>query len=244
MARSRDKKALYEVIKESHKLSPDKKLEKPSQEEFGEEQQQSPAKIPACRQAKWLNKPRIVQFNFGRIDISISYPLAVALLLGLILLILVAFRLGQISGPEPAESTSKAPQGTRETAFEAGINRPQRAAPVEERASMPLFAAEAEPVTPKGDNRIVIQTYQVRTDLEPVKRYFAGFGIDTEIVKIGDWYYLVTTDKYENPEKQGTDGYSAKQRIIELGAGYKAPPGYETFGSKPFRDAYGMKFSE
>ncbi len=248
MARNREKKALYEVIKESRTLHPDTASEKPQTVSPGEDEQQSEqssAKISVREPAKWLNRPRIVQFNFGRIEISISYPLAIALLLGLILLLLVAFQLGQISVREPADSTVKAPQSKQKAAFEAAaVGEPRRAAPVEQKEPAPLFFAKAEPVAPKGDNRIVIQTYQVRTDLEPVKRYFAGFGIETEIMKIGDWYYLVTVDKYENPEKQGTDGYSAKQRIIELGAGYKAPPGYETFGSKPFRDAYGMKFSE
>jgi hypothetical protein len=80
--------------------------------------------------------------------------------------------------------------------------------------------------------------------LEPVKEHFAQFGIETEIKRIDEWYYLVTKDKYDNPQKPGTDGYLARQRIIELGAQYKAPPGYETFGKEPFHDAYGMKFDD
>jgi hypothetical protein len=77
-----------------------------------------------------------------------------------------------------------------------------------------------------------------------VKDYFAGFGIETEVRHINNWYYLVTKDKYDNPEKPGTDGYAAKQKIIELGADYKAPAGYGTFGPKPFHDAYGMRFED
>jgi hypothetical protein len=57
-------------------------------------------------------------------------------------------------------------------------------------------------------------------------------------------YYLVTKKKYENPQKQGTDGYLAKQRIIAVGAKYKAPPGRETFGVKSFETAYGRKFDD
>jgi hypothetical protein len=56
----------------------------------------------------------------------------------------------------------------------------------------------------------------------------------------------VTKNGYDNPDKPGTDGYLAKQKIIELGAGYKPPTGYETFrradGTGPFNDAFGMKF--
>jgi len=80
--------------------------------------------------------------------------------------------------------------------------------------------------------------------LEPVKQYFASFGIETEIRQVGSWYYLVTKDKYENPERPGTEGYVAKERIIKLGANYKAPPGYESFGTQPFHDAYGMRFDD
>ena len=45
----------------------------------------------------------------------------------------------------------------------------------------------------------------------------------------------------ENPNKLGTDGYAARTRIIELGANYVSPPGYDSFGAEPFYDAYGMK---
>ncbi len=57
-------------------------------------------------------------------------------------------------------------------------------------------------------------------------------------------YYLVTKEKYDNPERSGTDGSKAKQDIIKLGAAYKAPQGYGTFGPKPFHDAYGMRFDD
>ncbi len=90
----------------------------------------------------------------------------------------------------------------------------------------------------------MIQTYAVRAHLEPVRQYFAENGIETEIRKIGDDYFLVTTDKFDTIERTGTDGYKAKKRIIELGAKYKAPQSYETFGKRPFHDAYGMKFDD
>ena len=101
-------------------------------------------------------------------------------------------------------------------------------------------------MTYTGNNRIVIQMYQVRAHLEPVQEYFERMGVATEIPKRNNWYYLVTKNTYDNPERAGTDGYRAKQKIIEIGAGYKAPPGYESFqksdGAKPFSDAFGMRF--
>jgi hypothetical protein len=188
-----------------------------------------------------------VQFNAGRIEISVPYQLAVALLLGLIVLVLVAFRLGQItyrSSQKATGSAAKKTESMQKVTPKVVAVAPQGAVPAKEKTPVPPVAQKVEPVKSKGDNRIVIQTYQLRADLEPVKQYFAQFGIETEILKISDWYFLVTKDKYENPAKAGTDGYIAKQKIIELGAKYKAPPGYEAFGSKPFSDAYGKKFDE
>jgi hypothetical protein len=78
----------------------------------------------------------------------------------------------------------------------------------------------------------------------PVKQYFDEAGIRTEIIKVGNTYFLVTVDKYDDPGRPGTDGYRVKQRIIELGPKYKAPMGYETFAPNFFTDAYGMRFDD
>ena len=86
--------------------------------------------------------------------------------------------------------------------------------------------------------------YQVRAHLEPAKEYFDKMGVATEIIEKDNWFYLVTKNKYDNPGKAGTDGYLARQKIIELGAGYKAPAGFETFGPNPFSDAYGKRFDD
>jgi hypothetical protein len=250
MVRSRKKKALYEVISRTgSKSSYDRLLRQPRPGETGGKDKPT-ASEPATLSrgvGRWPRRPRIVQFNAGRIEISMPYQLAIALLLGLVLLVVVAFRLGQItylSSQKATDSTAKMSESVQRATPEMIASIPRRAAPAEERAAVSPVAPKVEPVKPKGNNRIVIQTYQVRADLEPVKQYFAQFGIETEIIKIDGWYHLATKDKYENPEKQGTDGYLAKQRIIELGAEYKAPPGYETFGSKPFSDAYGKRFDE
>ncbi|MGA1979505.1 MAG: hypothetical protein ABSG99_02920 [Sedimentisphaerales bacterium] len=245
MARNREKKALYEVMSKTwSKPRQDKTLEQLHPEKSDKDKQiVTKFPTPASGRAKWLNRPRIAQINAGRIEISIPYQLAIALLLGLILLVLVSFRLGQ-SGQKATVSTVKTPKTMQKEAPKVTVGAPQKAVPAEEKAPAPPVVQKVEPVKPKGDNRIVIQTYQLRADLEPVKQYFAQFGIETEIIKVGDWYHLVTKDKYENPGKPGTDGYLAKQKIIELGAKYKAPPGYEAFGSQPFRDAYGKRFDE
>lgn len=231
MVRNRGKKALYEVMGKA--LS----KPRPGQAE-GQQAGEGPVgvdeqgpKIPAGI-AKWPKKPKLLQLNLDRIEISISYQVAVAVVLGFILLILVFFRLGQLSQSDEPEASVPEPVKTASKAPAAAVK-----AATERKAPEAVKAAE-----PSGNNRIVIQTYQLKSHLEPARQYFAQFGIGTEIRKIDNWYYLVTSEKYDNPEKPGTDGYAAKQRIIELGANYKAPQGYETFGSRPFHDAYGKRF--
>jgi len=247
MALSRKKKSLYEVVgKAWSKSRYDKTLEKP-------QPAPSPADEPITQQAAklseklsmWPRRPRILQFSAGRIEISIRYEVAVALLLGVILLALIVFRLGQSSSPAdrqlPDAQAETPPAARRLIPPTTELAQPPDTA--EDKVAAAI-AERIEQPEPKGDNRIVIQTYQLRPHLVPVQQYFARFGIETEIRKIGDWYYLVTQNRYENPERPGTDGFAAKQKIIELGAKYKAPLGYETFGDKPFYDAYGMRFED
>ena len=247
MVRKRRKKSLYEVIGQTWpKSGLDKALEQPHPERPGEKggpaAAESTTPVPE-RLAKWPQRPRIVQLNAGRIEISIPYQLAIAILLGIVLLVLIVFRLGQ-SSQKVSGSASEIPKNIRKVAPGAIVGIPQMSVPAEKKTPTPESTKKVEPVRSKGNNRIVIQTYQLRAHLEPVRQYFAQFEIETEIKKIGDWYYLVTKNRYENPEKSGTDGYLAKQKIIEWGAKYKAPPGYETFGTKPFHDAYGMRFED
>jgi hypothetical protein len=76
-----------------------------------------------------------------------------------------------------------------------------------------------------------------------LREHFRQVGLNASVLPQGDGYFLVTRQTYDNPDKPGTSGYEAKQKIIEIGALYKgkAPQGYETFGPRYFSDAYGMK---
>lgn len=242
MARNRGKKSLYEVIGKNHlKSCYDKTLEQPHPEKLDRDQPAiaKPAGAIPKRAVIWPRKPKIVQFNAGRVEFSIPYPLAIALLMGLVLIVLLAVRLGQIGYSQKTANPGRETPANAQTMAEI-ITNSTRYIP-DTTAKIPVNAGRTTLTESKGDNRIVIQTYRLRAHLEPAKQYFAQFGIETEIRKIGNWYYLVTKNKYENPKRPGTDGYLAIQKIIELGAKYKAPQGYETFGPKPFHDAYGMK---
>jgi hypothetical protein len=243
--RSRGKKALYEIIGGArYKAGFDRALgqiQQPSAE-ADEKQEWIPPKLGSLPK-----KPRMVQYNSGRIELSIPYQICIAVLLGAILLFLVVYRLGQLSNAGSQKTTELAtemPKSPKKTAEQPMAVEQRVIEQIKEVVPAPAFSKQFEQAEDAGSNRIVIQTYQLKTALEPVKQFFAANGIETEIREIGGLYYLVTSRKYENPERPGTDGYNMKQQIIKLGASYKAPPGYETFGRKPFHDAYGMRFDD
>ena len=240
MARNRGKKSLYEVMgKNWPKPKYDKSLRKLHPDKVEEEEpkivKSSPPPAPG-RAAHWPRKPKMVQFNAGRIEISLPYTIAITLALGIILVVLVIFRLDEIRslGRNTAGTVL---EGLRKTVGAENENP----APIE---SIPPVTGENEIVSATGNNRIVIQTYDNRADLELVQDHFAVGGIETEIRKIGTMLYLVTVNKYDNPSRPGTDGYIAKQQIISWGARYKAPQGFETFAPRLFSDAFGKKFDD
>ncbi|MCL5280224.1 MAG: hypothetical protein M1376_09995 [Planctomycetes bacterium] len=206
---------------------------------------------------RWRLKP--LQLNAGRIEISVSYHIAVAVALVVILVILAGFRLGQkfpakakiaaqtnaLAGAAPENAATEtvagkaAPAGTQGTADPAGGT-----------------------TQATGDNWIVLAKHRNRVDLEPVKEHFAKNGIALEICALdalrqwlgqngltaaglpdGDGFLLVTSGAYHNPQNPDTDGYKMKQKIAAVGATYRAPKGRDPFTPRLFSDAYGMKIS-
>jgi len=250
MARKRGKKALYEVMSKARK--------KPG---FGRTLEKMLPEKPVSKKeeivAKWWRKPRVVQFNVGRVEFSMPYQLGIALVLGAVLLIVAAFRLGQYltdgNPSESAENVNVMETSIQEKPIEQSevANVIELASPVEEESVL-LETEEPEPqpelvkpVTPKstGNNVIVLKQFGAREDLRPVQAHFDDYGIKTEIVMENGNYFLQTKNRYNNPGKPGTDGYAALQEIIRVGAKYKgkAPPNYETFSPRFFSDAYGKK---
>ncbi len=251
MARKRSKKALYEVMSKARskpgygrtlkKMRPKKPVE---QKDEPVTNQKSAADVETSKAAaKWWRKPRIVQFNVGRIEFSMPYQLAVALVLGFVLLVLAAFRLGQVyylpdqRANEPIENSQ---QINREKQIEqelTNIKEPPK--PIED--SSLLDIKDLEPPKPKstGNNVIVLVEFGARADLVPVRDHFTEYGIETEIVMENGRYFLQTKNRYDNPRTLGTDGYKLLQEIIKIGAKYKAPPNYEPFTQHLFSDAYG-----
>jgi hypothetical protein len=278
MARKRGKKALYEVMSKARekpgfgrtleKMLPEKPAPKKEEEIVEVVVKKKPkADVETSKTtAKWWKKPRVVQFNLGRIEFSIPYQVGVALILGTVLLALATFQLGKkmdsIDNPTKLTvntaniSNQENPIGQQEepeimlpsAPVEEVINnslKPEE--PIKEIKDEPKVKPEStESVTPKptANNVIVLVQFGSREDLRPVQAHFADHGIDTEIVQEKGIYFLQTKDRYvNNPGTPGTDGYEALQQIIKVGALYKgkAPPNYETFAPHFFSDAYGKK---
>lgn len=98
------------------------------------------------------------------------------------------------------------------------------------------------PPTQTGNNVIVIQyiTASRESELLPVRDFFTRNGIATEIFRRNGGSYLVTRDRFENPNRTGTDGHAMLQRIRTIGKRYAVETGDRQFGAEPFQDAYGM----
>lgn len=246
MAHERRRISMYEVMSKGQLKAGLNKTLKKQRPEKTEIEVKVPVEKPMPSTGKvayWPRKPKLLQFNAGRVEISLPYPIAIAVVLGIILLFVVALWLGEVGYfsrkgisaggaiPNPAGAAEEGMTGRREEV--TGIGN-----------TIISGNAGAETAESTGNNRIVIQTYEKRADLELVQYHFAEGGIETEIRKIGDRFYLVSRNKYDNPGKEGTDGYAAKQQIIQWGSRYKAPQGYESFAPNLFKDAYGMKFDD
>ena len=175
------------------------------------------------------------------------YQVAIALALALIFVILASYRLGQFSyrpeEPQPAQPSGLMRQvEQRDATVRAAIDVTPSPAMDENTPSQgERIETNVEPTKSTGTNVIVLVQYHTPADLGPVQAHFEEHGIATEIRMRNGRYFLQTVDRYDNPDNEGTDGYKAKQKIIEVGSKYEAPKGYETFAKHKFSDAYGMK---
>jgi len=192
---------------------------------------------------QWRRKPRVVQYNHGRIEFSVPYQIGIAALLGLVVVMLLAFRVGQRSVVVENAGDSIPPVNAgrnRQDPIVGGNEGAQKGTPPAK--GTVRDSGNAGATVSRGSSVIVLVQYRSERDLVPVRAHFASYGIATEIVRSGGQYFLMTQDRYES-FAPGGDGQLAKQRIAEVGADYKgkAPEGYETFAPHYFGDAYGKK---
>jgi hypothetical protein len=234
MARNRRKKALYEVINKGWPKDSMSGRSEPLRSERAETSGEVPGEMPKVpvvqKTTDWPRKPLLVQLGTGRIDFSVPYPFAAAVVLGLVLLLVVVYRAGQLGG------AASQGQGTTDSALHEPVGwKPPVVSPTGAGESLVVPGTG-------GDNVIVLQEYRAFADLLPARDHFDDNGIQVEIRQEGDSYLLITKDRYDS-FSSGSAGNAALQRIKEIGALYqgKAPEGYETFAPHYFSDAYGKK---
>jgi hypothetical protein len=212
----------------------------------------------------WL-KPRPVQLNEGRIEISVPYHVGAIAGLVLLLVIVGAYRLGG-SGSQPNAAASSVvgrsaavnpPAGSMPRSATADAGRPTSNSAVVDAAKQDVVSTAVQ-----GDHLLVLALSKRQEDFGPVvqhfreneievtpvsldslRQWFVKSNLDASRLPSGDGFLLVTANLYGNPKVAGTDGFKMKQRITEVGARYKgkAPSGYNSFAPNYFSDAYGMK---
>ena len=175
-------------------------------------------------------RPKPIQINAGRVEISVPYPLGI--LAGLILLfaLLAVFQLGQFS--QRVRSAGEiVRQGNR-----GGVDTAQR------------------------NSVIAIVQYGDSDTLDRLKDYFNAQGIDTMVTSTAklrdlyakndqldpsvlpkeDTFFLITSTPYENPDTPGTPANDIKKIIIKLGAEYAAQYG-GPLAPESFNNAHGLR---
>ncbi|OHB59086.1 MAG: hypothetical protein A2173_08325 [Planctomycetes bacterium RBG_13_44_8b] len=252
MAKSSGRVALYELVNKARFKSAQQKAlssgglkDEPVQQADAQQSPAEPAKPVIRADIKadvrmdrlWSTRPKAVRLYPDRIELCFSWQVMIIGLLVLITMFMVFFRFGQmysLKRPAAKETASSA------ITIEKIMPQPKAVEPAvaENVEKKPLRMVE-----PMGDHVIVIASYDLASHLEPVKQYFAGFGIATEIIKKEPRWLLVTQERFDNPQKAGTNGFEMRKKIMSIGAQYKPPEGarFETFGTKPFQDVYGMK---
>jgi len=172
----------------------------------------------------------------------------VVTVLGVALVVLMIFGIGKAL-MRPAQAPTPTPAATVTDEPPIAVQRPAEPRPaVPQTAVEPPKRVEAPrpvvvaPVRQTGNNVIVIQyiSSSRENELRPVQEFFNRNGIATELMRRGGGSYLVTRDRFENPNRSGSDGYEMKKKIKTLGKKYPAQTGDTKFGAEPFQDAYGM----
>jgi len=217
----------------------------------------------------WL-RPRPVQLNEGRIEVSVPYYVGAIASIVLLMVVLVAYRLGQ-ARPGGQGSDAGRPAEAAQGKSVLPADPPTRTTPANATTSgeAPLPANPrtastagqgASPVASQGDNWIVLVKHKNGEDLVPVQDFYARYGIDLFILPLdqapaifaqfgldasrlpaGPGFLLVTKNAYDNPNVAGSEGSKMVKRIAEVGALYKAHTGDKLFAPNYFGDAYGMK---
>ena len=249
MGRGAGRKVLYEALRRGQETVARRQAERLRNQALQNQRSMGIEPDDAAQEdiqsSNWPPKRPAVAAGTKRIEISLTYPVAIGAALAVVIICLSMFKIGQITGKNSSDRAEKGQvTGQNDTGLvgvDAGYGDTTETAIYAEDAENSRKIADEVLLGPVGDHIIIIALCQESRDLEPVKEHYALYGVDTEIEKRGNDYFLVAVKKYQSPKKEGSDGFLALQRIKAIGASYVAPPGYRGFGVKPFQDAYGDK---
>ena len=247
MSRNVGRKALFEALKKGQdriaKGHVTRNLRYPEAEKKRQAESRVENIVETDDFASWPPERQPISAVSGRIEFSLTYLAVVAAVTIAILISAALFKVGQISGANAEKAAAAAKVEFDEDFVKEQVfdEEDKAAAEAAARAKARIEKKNEDQLLlgPIGDHIIIIAMCTDSRDLEPVKEYFAGYGIETVIDKRGSDYFLVTKGKFQSPKKEGTDGNIAMKRIRQLGALYAAPEGYRGFGAMPFQDAYG-----
>ena len=232
MARYRGQKALYEAMSRASSRS-HAKLARASS---AQQQIEAPTEADRTHNGKIHWKPRAFQLHSGRVELALPYSAIAVVSILFVLALVASFRLGQNVQPLARLASRQPPPPGAARGTGAQSEAP---AGTMEKVISPAAGANSSSAVVRPGSTIVIQQCDTLEDLVPVRQFFKGRGIGTEIVRRDKAYYLFTVERFSSFSlKEGTPEHKLKQRIVELGQEYKAPPGRKSFAPHRFRDAY------
>ena len=154
--------------------------------------------------------------------------------MGLILALLIAYRLGQPGGGgtevqpgledspstgqlegDPAQSVRNDLIPPKTTKTEGVSGAPGQATTPTANVIPAIISKPPASVGPRTGQRLIMCSDKNRSKLEPVQKYFADKGIRTEIGQFGGSFVLASSQPFEN--EKGAEALAFKNRVANLG---------------------------
>ena len=233
MARYRGQKALYEAMSRASSRSQAKLTRGRS----AQQQIEPPTEADRTHNGKMHWQPRAFQLHSGRVELTLPYSAIAVVSILFVLALVASFKLGQHGQPLARLASRQPPSPAAVPGTDAESEAAAEGA--NEKVVSPVADADSSSSLVRPGSTIVIQQCDTLDDLIPLRQFFTGRGIGTEIIRRDKAYYLFTVERFSSFRlKEGTREYRLQQRIVELGQEYEAPAGRRSFAPRRFSDAY------
>ena len=248
MARKRGQKALYEAIGKAHSRA----SHQDAPEGVSKHGSERSATSYPVRHDRIDWKPKAVQFNYDRIELTLPYTWATGVVLLLVMIVLASFRLGQLSKPGQPVVSLAVFDGNEDMSVlnEPGARGRENASGLVDVSGKESTDTESNAEKPTNfpvelGNAVVIQAFHRLDDLVAVQTYFRYHGIDTDIIQTDEAFYLVTSERFSKARNvPGNRINTVIKKIAALGKSYKAKPPLDSFAPHRFDDAWPITFND